>query len=626
MKSRTRFVPVAIALMLAVFVVFWFGDLTAPAAIESDGLAVAPEPAPKVDVNELMEPLDSELEVQLPETVSKAADLELPEAAQPEVDFWKLLRGRTNTGFHRFELELEVLGMLGRPLAGSFVCLGPERQPLNMIGRVGGDGKLTVNWSGHVNSMTVVYAVCGPQRSWSGLKSINLVAGGAHQVQVTLPGEQFTIQKGKSPGGKSTRTTRSGKVQPVQSRFFKSPAAVHKWGEVEFVWSEAGSESSVRKSGGSIPDAVAFQRQGDNYSMESYGFIHEEMESFALGLISDDQQPQTITVTGRVLDGFLEPAEGALVTVGYSKESPRFGAKTDSNGEFSIWGIDPRICYVWAGGGDVGTARMERSIDLGSSDVGELVLDRGIEMEGELLTPDKRPLAGWMVECEGVGIHRTESSFTRTGSDGRYRLSNVPDSKLLLHFRPYDSRRIIPSKTVPVNSRHLFQSAESKGTKAGYQDFHILAPRSEDLDGAELRIWGEERGVWGNTWGQSYFRSPALSEGPLRVEAFSLAGGWARKTKFEAKPGRAASLVRLELSGGGTIDFVGDRKPERSYVLWLIGPIVNTRMKTANSQALGRMDLPAGEYELEVHSELKGNMVIPFSLPANAEVVIEIPD
>ncbi|MFT7664704.1 MAG: hypothetical protein ACI87A_002938, partial [Planctomycetota bacterium] len=32
MKSRTRFVPVAIALMLAVFVVFWFGDLTAPAA------------------------------------------------------------------------------------------------------------------------------------------------------------------------------------------------------------------------------------------------------------------------------------------------------------------------------------------------------------------------------------------------------------------------------------------------------------------------------------------------------------------------------------------------------------------------------------------------------------------
>ena len=635
MTKRSRIVLTAMALAVLVIGLWLVGDFFKP--VIPDPELVAPLP-PSVDTTELNQPEAEQPVVDAPDVLDELSPDEnatTPTKSKVEAKFITLTPD--SRGRYGYEVLFQVVGRYGRPIAGAHIALGPDQHPTNIMGQTAGDGSLHVRWQAHVGFMNVVVAAAGPEKTWSGIRTAELFAGDSRVLRLVLPGEEFAVERDKKAAKRRWREYRNDRAQAAPASFYLSPQAAFSGGVTRFSWSATLNERESRE----------FRRRfsWDRYeAIGRLGVASETPETFKHVHVGSDED-QSFSARGIVYDAYGDPVEGALVTVGKTIEVPTRGVFCDKAGKFEIAGLDPGIWHVWAGGGSEGASLSTRRVEQGDARWGKIVLERGFDLTGELFSAENLPVGDWLVELQGTDRSIPFNAVARTEQDGRFSFCNLPAGKLKLHVRPYESSWTIPTKTVDVASNENFVSIQLGSGPAAILgiDSTLIGPGLGALLGikiknagghteraAEVRLSDESsgRGTWYGSSFQTFETLGRLMPGTYRCFAVSGSRGASKVEWVNVDVESELERVTLRLPDGGSVSFEesAPRKGERVYTVWKKGLEVDSVVSTVKNRVPDRMDLPEGEYELELTAKDFPPAALPFWISKRNETSVVIPE
>jgi len=632
MTKRSRIVLTAMALAALVTCLWLLGDLFEPVIPEPELVAPLPD---VVNDAELTQP-ELELPVDAIDVTAEPPVEELaPAAIESSAEAKLIALAPDHRGRYGYEVLFQVVGRFGRPIANAQVALAPEEHPMNILGTTGGDGSLRVRWQAHVAAMRVAVSVAGPEKSWTGMRTEELAAGDSRQIQMALPGEQFSVGLEKKAkwirwGGRG-----SDRAHAAPAGFYLSPRASSGGGVARFSWRSAMDEREASQ--------LLRRLEWDRSAIERMSFISESPDTFKHVHVGDDED-QRYSARGVVYDSYGDPAKGALVTVGKTVEIPIRAAICDEKGRFKFESLEPGTWVVWAGGGSGGASLGTRYVEQRDVKWGKIVLERGFDMTGELFSAENLPLQDWLIEVEGRDRSVPFNAVARTEKDGSFSICNLPEGRLRLHVRPSASGWAIPTKTIEVAPNENYVSIQLGAGPAEILEFEssLFGPEpgaflSVEISNAsssiermtEICVIDEAsgRGAW---FGRRSSRSGAsgrLMPGSYVCSAVSESRGASKVRRVLVDLESEYEEVKLKLPKGGSVSFEEStpRKGERIYTVWKRGLEVDSILSISKNRVPDRMDLPAGEYELEITAEELPPSALPFWVSDRNETEVTIP-
>ncbi len=616
MNSRTKLSLAAVAVFLLLLCLWLIDDSSAPSLSDAEASAEVEEP--RAD-SPLEAPLESPPIAVTPDLLGNLATPEKPRPLKRAND--ATVTETEDHGRYAYELDVEVVGRLGRPIREAFVWLAPDQHPSNNMGMTAASGKLRLRWEAHVGFMNVAVAAAGPQSTWSGFKTIRVLASVPQTVQVILPGEEFMVQTKSSGKTKRRRRSRRESLNAAPWSLLSSPIASHSDGVSRFSWSMSRLTDEELNSFGTVSRDLRRELRASGGAFErlrpSYWYEREE------------ETPEGLVARGTVYDSTMKPAAGALVTVGQKPQAPMMGVFCDSNGAFEIAGLEPGYWHVWAGGGEFGVHREEVLVGTNDAQLGKLVLDRGLDYAGEVVSLDSRPLTGWVVELEGLSRTQLYNAVVRTGADGRFSFANVPEGTFKVHVGPYDSNRVLPVKSMDVPTDRSFLIIQADGASATKLDVEIGNLSDISSGRVAVRVMDEAsgRGLWCNSSRGNHFTSGALPAGDYSIMAVSATRGVSMRRRARIRDGDELFRVDLSLPENGSVVFEDGQRTwvRRVYTVWKKGAEIDSRVAVSKNRISSRMELPWGEYSLVIKREDGGFQTIPFSVFANQDTLVVLP-
>lgn len=259
-------------------------------------------------------------------------------------------------------------------------------------------------------------------------------------------------------------------------------------------------------------------------------------------------------VKGRVVDRDQKPVAEALLRL-MSEHDLLRDAQTDHEGRFLFSSVRPGSSTLSVSAG--GFLRLEKGLDLevGTTDVGTLVLDPGAKLEG-LVTgaADSLPLAGAVVRwkpAEDLIPRRLDfGTSAASGRDGQYKLSGVPLGRRTLVVAHPDHQDFTKLVDIQPGMNRLDVQLEAGLEVRG----RVVNGAGEPVGAAtvllsQLGTYEETRLLSG--WDGS-FRFPAVPPGNYWLEARMASSAARHPEPVQVGPDSPAD-VELRLEPGGTL-------------------------------------------------------------------------
>lgn len=510
-----------------------------------------------------------------------------------------------------FEVRGHVVDPWERPVGHAEVYVAVAQQRLNRVRNTDENGRFTLRFLGSAPRLDVQLIV-RRRESWNGgLRIVPVVSGEPAEVHLDL------LDLGASGSPRGLR-------YPFSAIGYTPGLRQGSSAEVQFR-----SDSGVEVG---LPEDVVMDFE----------------ESEGDPTLSAGSTPVRASLAGVVLRADGKPARSTLV--GVKKDGAGYGtwASTGSGGEWRIDGLDPGAYTLQAGGSDLGLASAERTVRAGELSTWDAWLDRGREVRGRLLGPDRQPLA-FHVQAEAMDPKSPWSDTTRAREDGRFAIPNAPAGPLrLLVFDLSETSWQVPLQVLEplyadgVETELVLPSA---ALELAELSLSLRDEAGEPIPGGEVRLLHP-------TTGRGTFLVPAptvedparyaardLPAGVYRLEVGSRHRGWLDLGERELLAGQELELGGFTLPAPGLLVASSDPEDLRHAPHWQIvhlgqrvdslawegWPLDAWEWAEVEAPGWARVQLPAGDYFLATRGENTGRAWFPFSIDSGGQTELELP-
>lgn len=356
-------------------------------------------------------------------------------------------------------------------------------------------------------------------------------------------------------------------------------------------------------------------------------------------------------VEGRVVDDDGKPVGGARIVLFPSERRGGFQMRegnSDDSGLFRVEDVPPGALQARASAPGFQTASLANlEVRAGQDLKGvEIVLAEGAAVEGRVLSPSGRPVAGAIVAVQegDRDFFSVPSSAASTDGDGRYRLDGVAPGARTVHASQEGYRRTVRDLEVRPGENTLDLTLEGGAEVRG----RVVDEGGAPVPGARVslregwRSWDLPRGVSG---ADGSFTLTSVADGTYHLLAEK--EGYARNEEgqevtvagssvggVEVKLGRGGAVagqllgldftdlaqVRVFSEGGGSR--TGMVRPDGSYRVENLSPgrrRIVAALPGGTRQAEGEVDLEPGVSEARLDLDFGGGVTLTGRVLRNGE-------
>ena len=291
---------------------------------------------------------------------------------------------------------------------------------------------------------------------------------------------------------------------------------------------------------------------------------------------------------GRVVDAGGQGVAGAQVAcfreagglLDPLRQPLGIGASTDSSGAFELLGLptDRPLGIDVRHPGFAPTERTPFTASEGqSTDLGQIALDAGLLLIGNVRAADGRPIAGALVTLAELGAPATaqgapESREATTGADGEYRFDHLAPRQFTVDaqaegYAPRTATLALVLGAATGNTRQDFKLAPADSTLAGL----VRDGDDRPVPGATLRLTQHDRNAHDyvsldrTTDAQGRFEFEAIAAGLYQLEV--LGATWYLPKPLTVQGGERSLDVRVQAARSVTGRVSGSAGPPRDFTV-----------------------------------------------------------
>jgi RNA polymerase sigma factor (sigma-70 family) len=334
-----------------------------------------------------------------------------------------------------------------------------------------------------------------------------------------------------------------------------------------------------------------------------------------------------VTCRGLVRSEDGAPSPAARVECGEWGDFAWRATDSAADGTFVLDGLAVGECTLRATHGDHGKGSVTLRAGSGEDVACELVLAKGIVLNGRVVDDADAPVRNVMIDIEGAakGGPVTYGSLATSDEAGRFRVANVPAGhRLTLRATSRDFAPLVQHDVDAAGGEVELRLQRATGKRAQITGRLVLpngsAAAGESVTATRLDArmppeYGRTAAdgtfaldVWPGTWvlRASTSKHPELRVGP---EALLAGGSW--------------DVGALQLTRGGTLVVRGEPpagarlfvyRPDGTFVAGVASPLPPLRSELLNP----------GEYRLLVRAEGIAAMALPFAIRDGEEAELEV--
>ena len=282
------------------------------------------------------------------------------------------------------------------------------------------------------------------------------------------------------------------------------------------------------------PGSVSFEASGRGYVTREPVIVE-----IAPGTSPDSIRIEVVEggrVVGRVVGPGGGPVEDARVVASWH-DSSGFGMEGNqvevaADGSFEVRELPERTVSLLAEAPGYVVARRDVDVVAGSVPSVELVLQRGLEVSGQVVDASGRPLAAAQVTLTAAAFTAPSGARERrptrpiegqTDADGRFRLSGAPPGDFELVVRPGGSRQVV-REAVSVADRSV-SGILVRIPEAGRISGRILGAEADEISRIEVTAFSEHGRVFGRVSPDGSYEIAGLLPGRWQLVGQAGVGG-----------------------------------------------------------------------------------------------------